>query len=143
MTIVKIGKRLAVAGMFALATLVGVGCDKGESTGQTDQPKGGSSTPQATAQPKAATKPVIPIAQALDWCREHAMPESICVQCDTSLAAGFKAKGDWCEEHNVPNSQDFAHNPELKEKFAAAFKEKYGKDAPAMEEEGEEEEGKE
>ena len=120
---------------LAVAFLMVAGCDNSKPEAKKE--------PEKPAPAKPTTQPLVNIQQAMDWCREHAMPESICVQCNTSLAAGFKAKGDWCEEHNVPNSQDFAHHPELKEKFAAAFKEKYGKDAPAMEEEGEEEEGKE
>ena len=59
------------------------------------------------------------------------MPESVCAQCNTSLAEGFKAKGDWCKQHDVPQSQCFKCRPELKEKFAAAFKQKYGKEPPA------------
>lgn len=113
---------------FMTVAALAVGCDRGDQPGQTTA---GTPKPQVAEQPKPATKPIIPVAQMADWCPEHAMPESICVQCNASLAAGFKAKGDWCEEHGVPKSQDFAHNPGLKQKFAAAYKEKYGKEPPA------------
>ena len=69
-----------------------------------------------------------------DWCAEHGMPESICVQCNEKLAKAYQDKGDWCKEHDVPESQCFKCNPKLKEKFAQEYKEKYGEDPPPMEE---------
>lgn len=129
-------RSIRITAVLFVSTLLGfavVGCDRGDSSTQTNDSKSGSPQGQVATTPKPATQPIIPVAQALDWCREHAMPESICVQCNDSLAAGFKAKGDWCEEHNLPKSQDFAHSPELKEKFASAFKAKYGKEPPAVE----------
>ena len=51
------------------------------------------------------------------------------------MAAQFKEKGDWCAAHDRPNSQCFIHHPELKAKFAASYKAKYGEDPPPMEEE--------
>lgn len=104
------------------------GCDQkdsGSSATGTDKVK-----PQVAEQPKPVTQPLIPVAQVKDWCPEHGVPESICVQCNTSLAAGFKAKGDWDEKHNLPKSQCFQCDPSLKQKFAAAYKEKYGQEPP-------------
>ena len=49
-----------------------------------------------------------------DWCGEHAVPESMCTQCDPSLVAAFKATGDWCPEHSLPESQCKLCNPDLK-----------------------------
>lgn len=49
-----------------------------------------------------------------DWCGEHAVPESMCTQCDPSLVAAFKATGDWCAEHGLPESQCKLCNPDLK-----------------------------
>ena len=46
-------------------------------------------------------------------CTEHGVPESLCVRCNPSLAATFKAKGDWCTEHNLPESQCTFCNPDL------------------------------
>jgi len=46
-------------------------------------------------------------------CQEHGFPESICVQCNPSLAATYKANGDWCTEHNLPESQCTICNPDL------------------------------
>ena len=48
-------------------------------------------------------------------CEEHGVPESLCVQCNPSLAATFKAKEDWCAEHNLPDppTAGFDRNPAL------------------------------
>lgn len=113
--------------------LAAAGCDNKPEANKPDPAKPAAG--QAADTKKPATMPAIPVAQAMDWCREHAMPESVCVQCHDELAAGYKAKGDWCKEHGLPDSQCFAHHPELKEKFAAAFKAKYGKEPPAVEKE--------
>ena len=69
------------------------------------------------------------------WCAEHGVPEDICGQCSAKAAADCKKKGDWCEEHDRPDSQCFIHHPELKEKFAALYRTKYGKEPPALEDE--------
>ncbi|HEX5443746.1 MAG TPA: RND transporter [Pirellulales bacterium] len=64
------------------------------------------------------------------WCAEHGVPEEICAQCSTKLAAQFKAKSDWCQEHDRPESQCFVCNPDLEQKFAAQYEAKYGKKPP-------------
>lgn len=65
------------------------------------------------------------------WCNEHGVPEEVCAQCSTKLAAEFKAQGDWCDEHDVPESQCFVCHPEEEQKFAAQYEAKYGKQPPA------------
>lgn len=67
------------------------------------------------------------------WCVEHGVPEEICAQCDTKLAAEYQAKGDWCDEHSRPDSQCFIHHPELEEKFIAQYVAKFGEKPPAHE----------
>jgi cobalt-zinc-cadmium efflux system membrane fusion protein len=64
------------------------------------------------------------------WCEEHGVPESICAQCSTKLAAEFKAKEDWCKKHDRPDSQCFICHPELEAKFAALYEAKFGKKPP-------------
>ena len=49
-----------------------------------------------------------------DWCGEHAVPESQCTRCNTSLIPAFKAVNDWCGEHGLPESQCLKCNPNLK-----------------------------
>ena len=71
------------------------------------------------------------------WCNEHGMPEEICAQCDSKLAATFQKKGDWCKEHDRPDSQCFICHPELEAKFAAQYEAKYGKKPPKPEAETE------
>lgn len=46
-------------------------------------------------------------------CAEHGVPEAVCVRCNPSLAADFKARGDWCAGHHVPESQCSICNPNL------------------------------
>lgn len=64
------------------------------------------------------------------WCVEHGVPEGICAQCNSKVAADFKKKGDWCKEHDRPESQCFICHPDLEAKFAAQYQAKYGKNAP-------------
>lgn len=69
------------------------------------------------------------------WCGEHGVPEAECSQCSSKARAAFKAKGDWCDEHDRAKSQCFICDPKLKEKYAAIYRAKEGKEPPAMEEE--------
>ena len=76
------------------------------------------------------------------WCAEHGIPEEICSMCSAKYAAECKKKGDWCEKHERADSQCFICHPELKEKFVAMYRAKYGKEPPPIEEEPKKEEGK-
>lgn len=68
------------------------------------------------------------------WCAEHGVPEDVCGQCNSKLAAEFQKQGDWCQEHESPDSQCFACHPDLEAKFAALYEAKYGKQPPKLEE---------
>jgi hypothetical protein len=110
---------LAMAAAVGLA-LLGAGCNTSEN------------------KPEAAKDKKAPEDMAKHegwWCKEHGMPEKICVQCDPNLAAAYKKKGDWCKEHERPESQCFVCHPDLKEKFAEEYRAKYGKEPPPIEEE--------
>lgn len=69
------------------------------------------------------------------WCDEHGVPESECSQCNSKIAAEFQKKGDWCDKHDRAMSQCFICNPRAKEKYAALYRTKYGKEPPPTEEE--------
>ncbi|HTK74208.1 MAG TPA: hypothetical protein VL371_03060 [Gemmataceae bacterium] len=69
------------------------------------------------------------------WCAEHGVPEEVCALCSGKVAKEMKAKGDWCEKHDRPDSQCFICHPEYKEKFAAQYRAKYGKEPPPTEDE--------
>lgn len=127
MRIVSEVKNVTLSALVVLALVLAGGCDKAPEA----QDKPGAAPQAAESKVRPATQPLVPVVQVADWCKEHAMPESVCVQCNDSLAAGFKAKGDWCKEHSKPESQCFECHPELKEKFAAAYKQKHGKEPPA------------
>ncbi|MBD3168484.1 MAG: efflux RND transporter periplasmic adaptor subunit [candidate division Zixibacteria bacterium] len=47
----------------------------------------------------------------LDWCAEHAVPESECTKCHPELIANFKDTGDWCAGHDLPESHCRLCNP--------------------------------
>src|SRR2546423_1082493 len=66
------------------------------------------------------------------WCAEHGVPEEECAQCNSKLAAKFKADGDWCAKHDRPDSQCFICHPELAAKFAARYEAKYNQQPPKM-----------
>ena len=116
--------------LFASAGLTAGGC------GQADN-KGGAA--KKGSQGKEKSVQVAEQAKDHDhsgwWCDEHAVPEEICGQCNAKVAAEFKKKGDWCKEHDRPDSQCFVCHPELKEKFAAQYRAKYGKESPPTEDE--------
>jgi hypothetical protein len=123
------GCAAALFSVTAALALVAAGCGTAkDGAAKADQPKKGSDA-------KAVD------LQEIDWCKEHGIPESICVQCDAALAADYKKKGDWCKEHRRPASQCFECDPGLKEKFAAEYRIKYGKEPPPMEDEGKVENG--
>jgi hypothetical protein len=69
------------------------------------------------------------------WCAEHGVPEETCSQCSSKYAAECQKKGDWCEEHTRAKSQCFLCDPKLKEKFAAQYRAKLGKEPPPVEDE--------
>jgi len=77
------------------------------------------------------------------WCKEHGMPEKICVQCHPELAGDYKKKKDWGKEHDRPESQCLICHPELKAKFAARYRAKYGIEPPPLEESDKEKKGTE
>ncbi len=85
----------------------------------------------------AGAKPEAVVAKGDDhsgwWCSEHGIPEGICAQCSTKLAADYQKKGDWCKEHDRPESQCFICHPELEQKFAAQYEAKFGKKPPKPE----------
>ncbi|GIX05067.1 MAG: hypothetical protein KatS3mg114_0936 [Planctomycetaceae bacterium] len=122
---------------LVVAALIVSGC------GQTGAPQNVQQQPsgQPSATGVATTEPSESDHSGW-WCPEHGMPEEICAQCNSKLAAEFQKKGDWCKEHDRPDSQCFLCHPELQAKFAAQYRAKYGKEPPAIEEEnGESKEG--
>jgi len=80
---------------------------------------------------KSATKVAGP-KHAGWWCSEHGIPEKECLMC-TSDEAELKKKGDWCEKHEYAKSQCFGCNPKLRERYAAQYRAKFGKEPPEPE----------
>jgi len=105
--------------LVAAAVLVVSGC------GQTDDKAAKKDTPKDKSTPVAQKK-----ASPDDgwWCKEHGIPEDECSMCSDKVAKECKAKSDWCKEHDRAESQCFICHPELKEKFAARYRAKYGQE---------------
>ena len=90
---------------------------------------------KATTPPASTTTTVMKQAHKHGawWCREHGIPEHECLMC-LHGEDELKKKGDWCEKHEYAKSQCFACNPKLKEKYAAQYRAKYGKEPPEADE---------
>jgi hypothetical protein len=114
--------------LFAIAVLV-TGCNRSDSGGQ-----GQNKNPQV-AEKKGHD-------HSGWWCEEHGIPEAECSMCDAKVAKAFKDQGDWCEKHDRAKSQCFICDPSLKEKYAAKYRAKYGKEPPPIEEEKEKKDDK-
>lgn len=54
----------------------------------------------------------------LGMCREHGVPEALCVACRPYLKAAFIRMNDWCDEHYTPESQCLLCNPSLEREMA-------------------------
>lgn len=123
---------ISAGAVLSLAVIAGCSeSPSGASSGSKETGTAGRESPSAKTDVKSA--------HGEWWCSEHGMPEEICAQCSSKLAAEFKKKGDWCEEHDRPDSQCFICHPELKERFAAQYRAKSGKEPPPIEEEDGEE----
>jgi hypothetical protein len=73
------------------------------------------------------------------WCDEHGVPEAKCSRCSSKAAAEFQKKGDWCQEHDRARSQCFICDPKAKERYAALYRAREGKEPPPLTEEDENE----
>lgn len=51
-------------------------------------------------------------------CKEHGVPEALCVKCKHYLKPAFVAVLDWCKEHDTPESQCLICNPGSAEEAA-------------------------
>lgn len=124
MTIVSWRKRgwLCLMGAAAMAV---VGC--GESHSHSGHSKGKADLASAKEEEKSA--------HSGWWCDEHGIPEAECSMCSKKVARECKAKGDWCDQHDRAKSQCFICDPKLKEKYAAVYRAKYGKEPPPTEDE--------
>jgi hypothetical protein len=126
------------AGLVAMALsgfLVAAGCNPSADTGGAGKAEG-----------TGKEKPPVAKAKKDDhsdwWCAEHGVPEDECSMCSPKVAKAFKEKGDWCEKHDRARSQCFICDPSLKEKYAARYRAKYGKEPPPTEDEEEKKDDK-
>lgn len=111
-------------GLFAALALATAGCGDGHKHDAAKE-KGKGTTTTAKGDTKHDGW----------WCDEHGIPEAECSMCSAKVAKECKAKGDWCDKHDRAKSQCFLCDPKLKEKYAAQYKAKYGKEPPPTEDE--------
>jgi len=60
-----------------------------------------------------AQSAALPGGEALDWCAEHSVPESVCTGCHPELIAVFQKANDWCAGHDLPESHCRLCSPTL------------------------------
>lgn len=125
----KTAFRSWAVGLLAPALLVLTGCREEAQTSV-------SSRATATAKGVAAAAPKKVDDHSFWWCDEHGIPEEECSMCSSKVAKACKASGDWCEKHDRAKSQCFVCDPALKEKFAAKYRAKYGKEPPPIGDDG-------
>jgi len=94
---------LAIA-ILALA-IAGVGCGSGnDSTAEVEPLAMSDDGPGEQATDDTGI---------LDWCAEHAVPESACTRCNPTLIEQFKTSADWCGPHDLPESHCRLCNPDI------------------------------
>ena len=113
---------VVLAGIATVATLSS-GCAK------KDAPKG---TSGKTEDKKSAKLDLKKDDHSAWWCQPHGIPEEMCSLCldEADVKKMFKDKGDWCKEHDRAKSQCFICDPSLREKYAATYRAKNGKEPP-------------
>lgn len=104
--------RCGVLGVFCLR--VGVACLFVLSVAGCDGDKKASRLPVVKSEPSPQSVKAVekPHDAHRDWCTEHAVPESMCAECNSGLEEGLKKSGDWCEEHGHAESVCPVCNPQ-------------------------------
>lgn len=124
---VRLSRTGVMLSLFGAVVLAAVGCSGDNQPGTAkDKSTKGTAT---VAQEKKAND------HSGWWCDEHGIPEAECTMCSKKVAREFKAKGDWCDQHDRAKSQCFICDPKLKEKYAAVYRAKLGKEPPPTEDE--------
>jgi len=118
-----VSMRRTIAMFVLMAGIFLLGCN------DKDTPKGGGSTASTSGAVAKAGN-----THAGWWCTEHGIPEDDCLMCKSEGGldgeALCKKKGDWCDIHHFCKSQCFGCDPKLRARYAAQYKEKYGKEPP-------------
>jgi hypothetical protein len=123
--------------LLAVSLVVLAGCSKDDAKGDVNK----KPTTQGPGKPTQVASGKKVDDHSGWWCEEHGIPEEECSMCNARVAKECKARGDWCEKHDRAKSQCFICDPSLREKYAAKYRAKYGKEPPPIQEEvGEERE---
>jgi hypothetical protein len=133
--VMKFGSRQGGVVLSLIAAFALAGCGQTENKG--GQVKDSGAAPKEKPVQVAAAKNDEKKAHDHSgwWCDEHGVPEAECSMCSAKVAAEFKKKGDWCDKHDRAMSQCFICNPKAKDKYAALYRAKYGKEPPPTEDE--------
>jgi hypothetical protein len=117
--------------LFAAIALLANGCAQPDNKGG-DAKDSGKGQPVAKADKKDPGTTEPEGDHSGWWCPEHGLPEEVCDLCSKKYREAEKAKGNWCE-HNRVKTSCFKCNPGLREKYAAEYKAKFGKEPPPTE----------
>lgn len=123
--------RSCAAGLLVPAIVALAGCGREVPS---SEPAKAAATDKGKGAVAAAPKKVDD--HSFWWCDEHGIPEEECSMCSSKVAKACKASGDWCDKHDRAKSQCFVCDPALKEKFAAKYRAKYGKEPPPAGDDG-------
>lgn len=123
-------------GLFAALAVLAAGC--GQQANKVGESKD-AGRERAVAKNDGGTGEPAGSAETGDhagwWCDEHGLPEDVCDLCHKKYREAEKAKGNWCE-HNRVKTSCFKCNPGLREKYAAEYRAKFGKEPPPTEDDG-------
>ena len=119
--------------LVPLAFVIGCGQTAGTTPAQTAKSKADGRDHKQTELTTSAQKKETGDDHSGWWCNEHGVPEGVCAQCNSKIAAEFQKKRDWCKEHDRPDSQCFICLPEQEARFAAQYEAKFGDKPPKLE----------
>ena len=131
---IKVLRCLNSVSILALAASGLIGCGSARKIGQAKD-KAGKESASQSAQSKGKEEGGVDKHSGW-WCDEHGVPEAECSACNAKVAAEFKKKGDWCDKHDRALSQCFICTPKAKDRYAAIYRAKEGKEPPPIEDEG-------
>jgi cobalt-zinc-cadmium efflux system membrane fusion protein len=105
-----------VLALTLLAAMIGWSCSDSQEAADTNAEQDLGSGEQVEITETTALEDFGPGEQSdeiLDWCAEHAVPESKCTLCNPGLTDHFKVANDWCAGHDLPESNCRLCNPEI------------------------------
>ncbi len=106
-------RNTATWALAVLALTAGLGCGGTEETAELQVGSDPAEQVEFAASNSETGNSKETDSEELDWCAEHAVPETECALCNPALIDQFKAAGDWCAGHDIPESHCRLCNPEI------------------------------